>query len=49
MGPKAAVKKHRKKRKTYWCAPRKVRSMNNVENVDNLTETKEKSSKVKCK
>ncbi|XP_061933636.1 uncharacterized protein LOC108002331 [Apis cerana] len=37
---KSVIKKPRNKRKTYWCAPRKVKSTNILENIDNSLQDK---------
>ncbi|XP_017793403.1 PREDICTED: uncharacterized protein LOC108575180 [Habropoda laboriosa] len=47
------VKKHRNKRKTFWCAPRKVKSIHTAEDADNSpmknVKSKKKSRKKKRK
>ncbi|CAK9812064.1 hypothetical protein ANTPLA_LOCUS7277 [Anthophora plagiata] len=47
------VKKHRSKRNTYWCAPRKVKSVHTAEDADNScmkdVKTKKKLRKKKRK
>ncbi|CAK9800377.1 hypothetical protein ANTQUA_LOCUS2427 [Anthophora quadrimaculata] len=49
----SVVKKHRSKRKTYWCAPRKVKSIHTAEDADNSqmkdVKTKKKPRKKKRK
>ncbi|XP_017883172.1 uncharacterized protein LOC108626803 [Ceratina calcarata] len=47
---KSIVRKRRIKRKTYWCAPRKVKSISIIENVDKDPPVENKKSKKKrCK
>ncbi|XP_076231276.1 uncharacterized protein LOC143177294 [Calliopsis andreniformis] len=48
IGSRSIVKKYPSKRKTYWCAPRKVKGIESVENIEDTVKT-EKSKKKRQK